>query len=88
MFFHIFSPGNVDDHFAKSLGDTWTKLKAQKEARDTNMLTGTVDDHFAKALGDTWYKIKAQRETGHGEPPSFTATKSAFPHPASSSVHL
>lgn len=51
--------GNVDDHFAKSLGETWTQLNAQKQSP----LTGTVDDHFAKALGDTWYKIKAKVET-------------------------
>ncbi len=25
------SPNSVDDHFAKALGDTWFKIKAQKE---------------------------------------------------------
>ncbi|KAK2151310.1 hypothetical protein LSH36_367g00021 [Paralvinella palmiformis] len=58
--------GNVDDHFAKSLGETWTQLNAQKQSS----LTGTVDDHFAKALGDTWYKIKAKVETESRPSPS------------------
>ncbi|GAB1600260.1 putative uncharacterized protein DDB_G0277255 [Argonauta hians] len=49
---------SVDDHFARSLGNsTWTNLKSK-----TDVLTESVDDHFAKALGDTWHRIKAEQE--------------------------
>ncbi|KAK6175594.1 hypothetical protein SNE40_014022 [Patella caerulea] len=56
--------GSVDDHFAKSLGDTtWTAIKAKNDLVALDMFTGTVDDHFAKALGgETWLKIKAKKE--------------------------
>ena len=57
----VFS-ATVDDHFAKSLGDTWTKIK--KDSTSGPEVPGSVDDHFAKALGDTWYKIKAEQEHG------------------------
>jgi len=55
-------PGAVDEHFAKSLGATWTQLKAQQS--DTGEPEpGSVDDHFAKALGgDTWRRIQAESE--------------------------
>ena len=57
--------GSVDDHFAKSLGNsTWTALKAKKDPVN-ELFTGSVDDHFAKALGDTWLRIKAEKENGH-----------------------
>ncbi|KAK2177094.1 hypothetical protein NP493_619g05054 [Ridgeia piscesae] len=52
--------GSVDDHFAKSLGATWNKLKEQDEM-DMDIRSGSVDDHFAKALGDTWFKLKASQ---------------------------
>ncbi|XP_041349867.1 transcription cofactor vestigial-like protein 4 isoform X2 [Gigantopelta aegis] len=56
--------GSVDDHFAKSLGDTtWTAIKAKSDPIK-DMFSGSVDDHFAKALGDTWLRIKAEKETG------------------------
>lgn len=56
----------MDDHFAKSLGNsTWTALKAKKDPVN-ELFTGSVDDHFAKALGgDTWLRIKAEKENGH-----------------------
>lgn len=57
--------GSVDDHFAKSLGNsTWTALKSKKDPVN-ELFTGSVDDHFAKALGDTWLRIKAEKENGH-----------------------
>ncbi|KAI0208970.1 hypothetical protein LSAT2_006384 [Lamellibrachia satsuma] len=55
--------GSVDDHFAKSLGATWNKLKEQDET-DMDVRSGSVDDHFAKALGDTWFKLKASQNNG------------------------
>ena len=58
-FFFIFS-GSVDDHFAKSLGDKWSQIKAKNE-RD--LFSGTVDDHFTKALGDTWLRLKAKQDS-------------------------
>lgn len=49
---------SVDDHFAKSLGNsTWSAIKAKRDES-----TESVDDHFAKALGDTWHRIKAEKE--------------------------
>ncbi|ESO91301.1 hypothetical protein LOTGIDRAFT_228776 [Lottia gigantea] len=57
--------GTVDDHFAKSLGDTtWTAIKAKNDLVALDLFSGTVDDHFAKALGgDTWLRIKAEKES-------------------------
>lgn len=56
--------GAVDDHFAKSLGQTWTKLKSQNVQTDFVMpQPGSVDDHFAKALGqETWFKLRVKKE--------------------------
>lgn len=49
---------SVDDHFAKSLGNsTWSAIKAKRDES-----TDSVDDHFTKALGDTWHRIKAEKE--------------------------
>ncbi|KAL5014440.1 hypothetical protein ScPMuIL_008710 [Solemya velum] len=54
--------GTVDDHFAKSLGNTtWSQIKAQSDPIQ-DFLTGSVDDHFTKALGDTWLRIKSEKE--------------------------
>lgn len=55
-------PGTVDDHFAKSLGNsTWSQLKAKSDPIQ-DFLTGSVDEHFTKALGDTWLRIKSEKE--------------------------
>jgi hypothetical protein len=54
--------GSVDDHFAKSLGETWTKIKEKNDPQNQNG-TWSVDDHFAKALGDTWFRIKKAKES-------------------------
>lgn len=56
--------GSVDDHFAKSLGNsTWSAIKAKNDPIH-DLFPGSVDDHFAKALGDTWLRIKAEKESG------------------------
>lgn len=73
--------GSVDDHFAKSLGDsTWSQIKAKSDPVPFDMFTGSVDDHFAKALGDTWLRIKAEKET---DPSSSTCSS----QPASPRQH-
>ncbi|ELU09700.1 hypothetical protein CAPTEDRAFT_226156 [Capitella teleta] len=54
--------GSVDDHFAKSLGETWTKIKEKNDPQNQGG-TWSVDDHFAKALGDTWFRIKKSKES-------------------------
>ncbi|XP_064605026.1 transcription cofactor vestigial-like protein 4 isoform X2 [Liolophura sinensis] len=73
--------GSVDDHFAKSLGDsTWSQIKAKNDPVPFDMFSGSVDDHFAKALGDTWLRIKAEKET---DPSSSTCSS----QPASPRQH-
>lgn len=57
----VFS-GSVDDHFSKSLGDVWTKVKASNLPKELDLLPSSVDDHFAKALGEMWYKIQAEKD--------------------------
>ena len=63
----------VDDHFSKSLGDLWPRVKDNgntttiANARLSNLkhdpATSSVDDHFTKALGaETWHRIKATTE--------------------------
>ncbi|XP_067683360.1 transcription cofactor vestigial-like protein 4 isoform X1 [Haliotis asinina] len=71
--------GSVDDHFAKSLGDTtWTAIKAKSDPVK-DMFAGSVDDHFAKALGDTWLRIKAEKESNcHGS--SCSSPSGSPPH--------
>jgi hypothetical protein len=57
--------GSVDDHFAKSLGQTWTRLKSQTSQTSPEAKSpepGSVDDHFAKALGETWFKLRVKKE--------------------------
>lgn len=54
--------GSVDDHFSKSLGDVWTKVKASNLPKELDLLPSSVDDHFAKALGEMWYKIQAEKD--------------------------
>ncbi|XP_064633147.1 uncharacterized protein LOC135491302 isoform X2 [Lineus longissimus] len=70
--------GSVDDHFAKSLGQKWTEIKAKNDNLDLDISIGSVDDHFAKALGDTWHKIKAQHDgcknSACSSPPSSPAS--------------
>ena len=52
--------GSIDDHFAKSLGSTWTQLQHSSDEGSTDAMDVTVEDHFAKALGETWEKINAK----------------------------
>lgn len=62
----------VDDHFSKSLGDLWPRVKdngntaAKSSVSDhfvSNVAKNSVDDHFTKALGaKTWNEIKASTE--------------------------
>ena len=73
--------GSVDDHFAKSLGATWTQIKAQNDPVQLDVFPDSVDDHFAKALGDTWLRIKAEKEG------SSSNTNSAPSSPGSTQSH-
>lgn len=69
--------GSVDEHFAKSLGDS--KWKAIKSKNDS------VDDHFAKALGETtWRLIKAETEIAENSAAGATSSSSAT---AATSAH-
>ncbi|XP_078677054.1 transcription cofactor vestigial-like protein 4 [Branchiostoma floridae x Branchiostoma belcheri] len=38
--------GSVDDHFAKALGDTWTKIKARKESVSSNKSSPPPSPHL------------------------------------------
>ena len=64
-----FVSGSIDDHFAKSLGATWTQLKSTNDDDGSDQCSSdnemdvadvNVEDHFAKALGETWQKIKSK----------------------------
>ncbi|XP_069141593.1 uncharacterized protein [Argopecten irradians] len=80
--------GSVDDHFAKSLGNsTWSAIKAKNDPKQ-EMLPGTVDDHFAKALGgETWQRIKAEKESSPAlcRPNGSSSPPSSSPHRRGSS---
>ena len=68
----------MDDHFAKSLGDTWKQIKAKETTQRADSSEGSVDDHFAKALGAAWHKIKEGSDST-----SCTSSMSRSPSPSS-----